>query len=159
MLAAATIPYDSEEQDFTLQDLLEHLSANLSVECTMTEWKGFFETTPQVRVATSIPLTIQIENDPNYMLSDIAELVDRAEGVLTEEWMDVLRECTAKLEVMDADALPGPDEIVIFELDLATANRLDPSQPDIEAVIIEIARFANSLAYDNVNDEWLVPEG
>jgi hypothetical protein len=158
MFAAATIPYDPEEQDFTLQDLLEHLSANLSVECALTEWKGFDETIQQVRVATSIPLTIQIEDDPEYVPDDLAELVDLAEGVLSEEWMDALRRCAAKLEVMEADLpMPEPDENGVIEL--AATTRLDPSLPDVEAVIIELARFVDSLAYDNVNDEWLVPEG
>jgi hypothetical protein len=158
MFAAATIPYDPEEQELTLEDLREHLSATLSVECTLTQWQGFDETVPQVRVATSIPLTIQIEDDPEYVPDDLAELVDRAEGVLTEEWMDALRRCAAKLEVIEADIpMLGFDEDSAAEL--AATPQLDPSLPDVEAVIIEIARFVDSLAYDNVNDEWLVPEG
>jgi hypothetical protein len=158
MFAAATIPYDPEEQDLTLEDLREHLSATLSVECTLTEWKGFDETVPQLRVATGVPLTIQIEDDPEYVPDDLAELVDLAEGVLTKEWMEALRRCAAKLEVMEADIpMPEPDENGVIEL--AATTRLDPSLPDVEAVIIEIARFVDSLAYDNVNDEWLVPEG
>jgi trans-aconitate methyltransferase len=158
MFSAATIPYDPEEQNFTLQDLLEHLSANLSVECTLTEWRGFDATVPQVRVATSIPLTIQIEDDPEYVPDDLADLVDRAEGLLPREWVDLLRACTAKLEILEADVpVPEPDEEGVVELTAET--RLDPSLPEIEAVIVEIARFMDSLAYDNVNDEWLVPEG
>jgi hypothetical protein len=148
MFSAATIPYDPEEQDFTLEELQEHLSASLSVECTLTEWQGFDIAVPQVRVATGVPLTIHIEDDPEYVPDDLAELVDRAQGLLSAEWMGALRRCAAKLDVMEADA--G------FDLDKA---RLDPSQPEIEAVVIEVARFVGSLAYDNVNDEWLVPEG
>jgi hypothetical protein len=148
MLSAATIPYDPEERDFTLQDLQEHLSANLSVECTLTEWRGFDTVIPQVRVATGVPLTIQVEDDPEYVPEDLADLADRAEGLLSEEWVNALRRCAAKLEVMEAD-----------EDDLLGSPRLDPSQPDVEAVVIEVARFVGSLAYDGVNDEWLVPEG
>ena len=37
--------------------------------------------------------------------------------------------------------------------------QLDPTQPDVEAVLIEIARFVDGLVHDNVNGEWLVPEG
>ncbi len=158
MFAAATIPYDPEEQELTLEDLREHLSATLSVECTLIQWQGFDETVPQLRVATSTPLTIQIEDDPEYVPDDLAELVDLAEGVLTKEWMEALRRCAAKLEVIEADLpMPEPDENGVIEL--AATTRLDPSLPDVEAVIIEIARFVDSLAYDNVNDEWLVPEG
>jgi hypothetical protein len=158
MFSAATIPYDPEEQDFTLEELQEHLSASLSVECTLTEWQGFATTIPQVRVATGVPLTIQIEDDPDYVPDDIADLVDRAQGLLSPEWMGVLRRCAAKLEVMEADA-PGP-ELTDDGLAVLTAEtRLDPSLPEIEAVVIEVARFVGSLAYDNVNDEWLVPEG
>jgi hypothetical protein len=150
MLAAATIPYDPEEQDFTLQELQEHLAANLSIECSLTEWQGFDAAIPQVRVATAVPLTIQIEDDPDYVLDDIADLVDRAEGLLSAEWVNALRQCAAKLEVMEADD---------SEAEGAAEARLDPSQPDVEAVVIEIARFVGGLAYDSVNDEWLVPEG
>jgi hypothetical protein len=146
MFSAATIPFDPEEQDFTIQDLLEHLAAHLTVECKRVEWEGFSGTVPQVRVATAVPLTIQIEDDPAYVPDDLADLADRAEGLLSADWVAALRRCSAKLEVTAADE------------DLA-ATPLDPSQPDVEAVLIEVARFAGSLAYDNVNDEWLVPEG
>jgi hypothetical protein len=144
MFAAAVIPYDPDDHVFTLEDLQEHLAANLAFECTLTEWKGFDGTVPQVRVATGVPLTIQIEDDPDYVPDDLADLADRAEGVLSEDWVEVIRQCTARLDVQEAeDAAP----------------RLDPGEPDVEAVLIEIARFVDSLAYDNVNDEWLVPEG
>jgi hypothetical protein len=146
MFSAATIPFDPEEQDFTIQDLLEHLAAHLAVECERVEWEGFSGTVPQVRVATTVPLTIQIEDDPAYVPDDLADLADRAEGLLSAEWVAALRRCSAKLEVTAADEDPA-------------APPLDPSHPDVEAVLIEVARFAGSLAYDNVNDEWLVPEG
>jgi hypothetical protein len=158
MFSAATIPYDPEAQQLTLEDLRDHLAATLDVECTLTEWQGFDVTIPQVRVATEVPLTIQIEDDPDYVPDDLADLVDRAEGFLPEEWVEVLRRCGAKLDVMEADVpLPEPDDEGTVEL--AATTRLDPGQPDVEAVLIEIARFVDSLAYDNVNDEWLVPEG
>ena len=144
MFAAAVIPYDPDDHVFTLEDLQEHLAANLAVDCTLTEWKGFDGTVPQVRVATAVPLTLQIEDDPDYVPDDLADLADRAEGVLSEDWVEVIRQCTARIDVQEAeDAAP----------------RLDPGEPDVEAVLIEIARFVDSLAYDNVNDEWLVPEG
>lgn len=143
MLATATIPYDPEEQDFTLEDLREHLAANLPFECTLTRWQGFSETIPQVRVATAIPLIIQIEDDPDYVPEELAGLADEAEGVLSEDWIQTLRRCTARLDVMEAHE----------------ETQLDPTQPDVEAVLIEIARFVDGLVHDNVNGEWLVPEG
>ncbi|HEY0553042.1 MAG TPA: hypothetical protein VGG20_02185 [Thermoanaerobaculia bacterium] len=160
MLSAATIPYDPEEQDFTLQDLREHLAAHLAVECTLVEWRGFSLTVPQVRVATAVPLTIQIEDDPDYVPAELADLADRAVGLLSPEWVAALRRCAAKLEVMEADlADPEPDEEGTLHLvALIAESRLDPGHPDVEAVLVEIARFVGSLAYDNVNDEWLVPE-
>ena len=158
MFSAATIPFDPEAQELTLEDLRDHLAATLDIECTLTEWQGFDLTIPQVRVATGVPLTIQIEDDPDYVPDDLADLVDRAEGFLSEEWVEALRRCGAKLDVMEADVpMPEPDDEGTIEL--AATTRLDPSQPDVEAVLIEIARFVDSLAYDNVNDEWLVPEG
>lgn len=143
MLAAATIPYDPEELDFTLQELREHLAANLPYECTLTEWEGFSETVLQVRVATAVPLTIQIEDDPGYVPDEMAGLAEEAKGVLAEDWVELLRRCTSRLDVMEAEE----------------ETRLDPTQPDVEAVLIEIARFVDGLVHDNVNGEWLVPEG
>lgn len=143
MLAAATIPYDPEEQDFTLEDLRDHLAANLPYECTLTEWEGFSETVPQVRVATAVPLTIQIEDDPEFVPDELAGLAEEGEGVLSEDWLQLLRRCTARLDVTEADE----------------ETRLDPTQPDVEAVLIEIARFVDGLVHDDVNGEWLVPEG
>jgi hypothetical protein len=142
MFAAATIPYDPEEQDFTLEDLREHLAANLPYECTLTRWEGFSETVPQIRVATEIPLTIQIEDDPDYVPDELAGLAEEGEGVLSEDWLQLLRRCAARLDVMEADE----------------ETRLDPTQPEVEAVLIEIARFVDGLVHDNVNGEWLVPE-
>jgi hypothetical protein len=162
MFSAATIPYDPETQELTLEDLRDHLAATLDVECTLTEWQGFDVTIPQVRVATGVPLTIQIEDDPDYVPDDLADLVDRAEGFLSEEWVEALRRCGAKLDVMEADLeadMPFAEPDDEGTIELAATTRLDPSQPDVEAVLIEIARFVDSLAYDNVNDEWLVPEG
>jgi hypothetical protein len=143
MLAAACIPYDSDEQDFTLADLREHLAANLPYECALTEWEGFSGTVPQVRVATEIPLTIQIEDDPEFVPEEMAGLAEEAEGVLSEDWVELLRRCTARLDVTEAE-----EDV-----------QLDPTQPDVEAVLIEIARFVDGLVHDNVNGEWLVPEG
>jgi hypothetical protein len=143
MLAAATIPYDPEELDFTLQELREHLAANLPYECTLTEWEGFSETVPQVWVATAVPLIIQIEDDPEYVPDELAGLAEEAEGVLSEDWLQLLRRCTSRLDVTEAEE----------------ETQLDPTQPDVEAVLIEIARFVDGLVHDNVNGEWLVPEG
>lgn len=142
MLAAATIPYDPEEQDFTLEDLRDHLAANLPYECSLTEWQGFSETIPQMRVATAVPLIVQIEDDPEYVPEELAGLADEAEGLLSEDWIELLRRCTARLDVTEADE----------------ETRLDPTQPDVEAVLIEIARFVDGIVHDNVNGEWLVPE-
>jgi hypothetical protein len=170
MFSAATIPYDPETQELTLEDLRDHLAATLDLECTLTEWQGFDLTIQQVRVATEVPLTIQIEDDPDYVPDDLADLVDRAEGFLSEEWVEALRRCGAKLDIMEADLeadleadteadVPSPEPDDEGTIELAATTRLDPSMPDVEAVLIEIARFVDSLAYDNVNDEWLVPEG
>ena len=158
MFAAALIPYKPEEQDFTLEDLRDHLAASLDVECVLTEWQGFDGAIPQVRVATGVPLTIQIENDPDFIPADIAALVEDAESALPQAWRESLAGCSARLEILEAE-IPFPVEDENGIVPLAAAARLDPTMPDVEAVIVEIARFLDSVAYDNVNDEWLVPEG
>ncbi len=157
MFAAATIPYDPEERDFTLEDLREHLAAHLPYECALTEWQGFDARIPQVRVATAVPLTIQIDDDPEYVPEDLSTLADEAAGVLSNEWVDLLRRCTARLDVMEAD-VPAPEADENGVVQLYAQTRLDPTQPDVEAVLVEIARFVDSLVHDDVNGEWLVPE-
>jgi hypothetical protein len=158
MLAAATIPFDPEEQSFTLEELREHLAANLPYECTLTEWQGFDAQIPQVRVATAVPLTVQIDDDPGYVPEELSILADEAAGVLADEWVELLRRCTARLDVMEADVpLPEPGEDGAIHLHAQT--RLDPAEPGVEAVLIEVARFVDSLVHDDVNGEWLVPEG
>jgi hypothetical protein len=109
----------------------------------MTAWEGFAGAIPQVRVATAVPLTIQIEDDPEYVPEEMAGLAEEAEGVLSGDWIELLRRCTARLDVTEAE-----EDV-----------QLDPTQPDVEAVLIEIARFVDGLVHDNVNGEWLVPEG
>src|ERR1700704_2396110 len=143
MFVAAVIPYDPEEHVFTLEDLLDHLSANLSFQCSMTEWRGFSDAIPQLRVETAVPLTIQIEDDPDIVPDEIEDLADRAAGALPPDGVEAVRQCTARLDVQEAD----------------TGPTLDPSHPDVESVVIEIARFVDSVVYDNVNDEWLGPGG
>jgi hypothetical protein len=143
MLAAACIPYDPEEQVFGLEDLRDHLAASLPYECALTEWEGFSGPVPQVRVATAVPLIVQIEDDPEFVPAEMAGLAEEAEGVLAGDWVQLLRRCTARLDVTEADE----------------ETQLDPTQPDVEAVLVEIARFVDGLVHDNVNGEWLVPEG
>jgi hypothetical protein len=132
MLAAALIPYAPEERNFTLQDLLEHLTAKLGLECTLTEAEEYDEPVLEIRVATSTPLSIRIQDD--------AELVQR---------------CTARLEVGESeDEWVEPDENGVMELD--SDSNLDLTLSDVRAVVLELARFVDGFAYDNVNNEWLM---
>src|SRR3954452_17512391 len=101
MLAAACIPYDPEEQVFGLEDLRDHLAASLPYECALTEWEGFSGPVPQVRVATAVPLIVQIEDDPEFVPEEMAGLANEAEGVLAGDWVQLLRRCTARLDVTE----------------------------------------------------------
>jgi hypothetical protein len=50
-----------------------------------------------------------------------------------------------------------PDENGAMELD--SDSNLDLTLSDVRAVVLEIARFVDGFAYDNVNNEWLVEAG
>jgi hypothetical protein len=157
MYAAAMIPYVAEEHDFSLQDLVDHLSANLTTRCAVTEVEEYGESIQEIRVETSTPLSIRIEDNAELVYEDLGDLAERAEGALPPEWIAVLLRCTARLEIQEADVeWVEPDENGAVEVDLY--SDLDLTLPDVEAVIVEVARFMDSFAYDNVNDEWLVSE-
>jgi len=152
MIPGALVPYVLEEHDFTLQDLLEHLASKISFACTLTE-----SDLPEVRVETSMPLAIRIEKDPALVYDDLGYLAEDGEEVLPDEWIDgVLLRCTARLEVGEAGwRAPKPDKKGVLHID--NDSRLDVRRPDIRAVLLEIARFVNGYAYDNVNMKWIVP--
>jgi hypothetical protein len=154
MIPGAVVPYVLEEHDFTLQDLLEHLASKTRFACTLTEsesWKG---PVPVVRVETRMPLAIRIEDNPEA--DELGYLAEDGEGILPDEWIDVLLRCTAQLEVVEADFVqPEPNEAGVMEMD--NYSNLDPTRPDIRAVLLEIGRFMNGYAYDSVNMRWIVP--
>jgi hypothetical protein len=157
MIPAAYIPYVAAEHDFTLQDLLEHLTAKLGLECTLVGVEESAEAVPEIRVSTSMPLCIRIEDNAELVYDELGYLADDAEGVLPAEWIDVLLRCTARFEVQESEIeWVEPDEKGIAELDLE--SELDLTLPDVLAVVLEIARFVEGYAYDVVNMEWLVDE-
>ncbi|MFY9824210.1 MAG: hypothetical protein WAM82_22740 [Thermoanaerobaculia bacterium] len=158
MLAAALIPYAPEERNFTLQALLEHLTAKLGLACTLTEAEEYDERVLEIRVATSTPLAIRINDDAELVQDELGYLAEDGEGVLPPAWLDVLLRCTARLEVGESeDEWVEPDENGVMELD--SYSNLDLTLPDVRAVVLEIARFVDGFAYDNVNNEWLVEAG
>ncbi|HEX3552977.1 MAG TPA: hypothetical protein VIA62_07080 [Thermoanaerobaculia bacterium] len=158
MLAAAVIPYVPEEHDFSLQDLLKHLTSKLSVECELIEVEEYGEPIPEIQVKTSTPLSIRIEDDAELVDDDLGYLAENGEGVLPIDWFDVLLRCTARLEVGESEEeWVEPDENGIMELDVY--SNLDLTLPDVRAVVRELARFVDGFAYDYVNDEWLVERG
>jgi hypothetical protein len=158
MLPAALIPYVSEERNFTLQDLLEHLTTKLGLECKLTEVEEYGEPVPELQVATSTPLSIRIEDDVETVYDDLGYLAQNGEGILPLDWFDVLHRCTARLEVAESeDEWVEPDENGVMELDLYSS--LDLTLPDVRAVVFALARFVDGYAYDSVNNEWMVEEG
>ena len=155
MIPAAYIPYVAAEHDFTLQGLSQHLTAKLGLECTLAEAEEFDEPFPEIRVATSMPLCIRIEDDAEVVYDELGYLADDAEEVLPAEWLDVLLRCTARFEVQESEIeWVEPDENGMVELDLE--SNLDLTLPDVRAVVLEVARFVDGYAYDAVNMEWLV---
>jgi len=154
MLAAALIPYAPEERNFTLQDLLAHLTAKLGFECTLTEAEEYGEPVLEIRVATSTPLSIRIQDNAELVHDDLGDLAEDGEGVLPLPWFDVLLRCTARLEIGESeDEWAEPDENGVMELD--SESNLDLTLPDVRAVVLEVARFVDGFAYDNVNNQWL----
>jgi glycine cleavage system regulatory protein len=88
MLAAALIPYAPGERNFTLQDLLAHLTTKLGLECTLTEAEEYDEPLLEIRVATRTPLSIRIQDDAELVHDDLGDLAEDGEGVLPIAWFD-----------------------------------------------------------------------
>ncbi|MEA2600767.1 MAG: hypothetical protein QOF89_1759 [Acidobacteriota bacterium] len=157
MTPAAYVPYVAAEHDFTLQDLLEHLTARLGLECTLAQAEESAKPLPEIRVATSTPICIRIEANAERVYDDLGDLAEDAEGLLPAEWIDVLLRCTAWFDVQESEIeWVEPDENGVVELDFE--SELDLTLPDVRAVVLEIARFVDGYAYAVVNMEWLVTE-
>ena len=71
MIAAAHVIFDGSNDTRDLAEILSHLQNKIPFPCSLTEWQGYSMVIPQIRVETHVPLTIQIDDDPEYVPEEI----------------------------------------------------------------------------------------
>jgi hypothetical protein len=157
MINAALVPFDSRATPMTLDMIEAHLGKTIPYRCTRTEWVGYSLTIPQLRVETPVPLTIQIEDDPEYVPEELAEMADEAEGeaILAAEQIVFLRRATGRLGVQSADYEGNSEVDSSGNIIVHARTDLDPSFPEIQEVLHALSALSRGPVLDCVNDRWL----
>jgi hypothetical protein len=66
-MPTALVVMDESAGALDLEDILLAVRACTPFSCSYTEWQRFGVSIPQIKVETSVPLTIQIDGDPSYV--------------------------------------------------------------------------------------------
>lgn len=150
MSSSAHICYDSRLHPVTLQDISEVILAETRWRVTNTEWREFGEVIPQLLVLTPVPFIIQIENDPEWVPQENFEFGEWA-GISKESAIfSQLKKCDARLAIQSTESdqlISGEDALFA----LALGEAVDPSVPEIAAVLSVVGREINGLLNDCVN--------
>ena len=155
MISAALVPLRAP---LTLDDIEEQLRQTLPYDCHRVEWVGYSITIPQIRVETPVPLTIQVDSG-DYVQEECAEMADDAadEGALSDEHLDLLRDCTARLDIQSADYDGNRQEAADGSIVIFARTDLDPATPEVRQVLLSLASLSRGPVLDCVNGEWLLP--
>jgi len=154
MIAAAHVIFDGSTDTTDLAEILSHLQKQLPFSCRMTEWQGYTMVIPQIRVETHVPLTIQIDDDPEYVPEEIQELAAAAVGILSIEDVEKLRRCRVRLDIMSAS--PARIEETDESISLYAETDLDPADDDVHSVLFALSNFLRGYVFDCVNGKWLL---
>jgi hypothetical protein len=159
MIASALIAFDPTEHPVTLASIEAHLRQSLPFVCRPTQWVGHTVTIPQVRVETPVPLTIQIDANPEYVPEELNEWADEAEesGVLPVALIALLRRATARLDIQSAEHAGERHVASDHHVVLVARTDLDPQIPEVRQVLQCLAYLVQGPVLDCVNDEWLLP--
>jgi len=157
MFASSQIIFiNSRSEAECLDWLLAELPQRVPFDCLRTEWRGFTTTVPQVLVQTSpVALTIQLEDDPEYVPDEIAELADEIKAKLPAEAHALLSNCNARLDIMTATPVePGTTDDAIK---ISAQTDLDPQSDEADLVVRALASLCNGIVSDCVNGGVLCP--
>ena len=154
MIAAAHVIFDGSNDTRDLAEILSHLQNKIPFPCSLTEWQGYSMVIPQIRVETHVPLTIQIDDDPEYVPEEIQELAAEAVGILSIEDVEKLRRCRVRLDIMSAN--PPRIEETDESISLYAETDLDPADDDVQRVLSALANFMRGYVFDCVNGKWLL---
>lgn len=157
MIAAAQVIFKNDKGDACLEWLLEQLP-KVGVSCTRTEWRGYTMVVPQLLIAARpIAFTIQVDEDPGYVPGEIRELAEQARPQLGPDVHDGLLQCDTRLDVMSSSSAnpqaTGAAVVVVARTDL------DPARPEVEHVLLVLAKLTSGFVLDCVNNRLKAPEG
>lgn len=158
-MSAAQIIYEDTERKVTLDYLMRTLEACLPYKASLTEWRGFGAVIPQVKIETDPPFAIQIADNPEYVPEEIQEYADTAdeEKTLPPESVTALRRCRSRLEIVTCRPTSivqgGAGGILTWQ-----PTDVDPSIPEVRAIILFLANLLGGFAHDDLNAGWILPD-
>lgn len=155
VIAAAQVVFSNEHGDGCLGWLAAELH-KAGVSCSPTEWRGYGAVIPQLLVPTApVALTIQVDDDPAYVLDEIVELAEDAKHVLSAQLHGRLAQCDARLDIMSATpakTIETDSAITVF-----AQTDLDPERPEVEHVLLTLSTITAGFIVDCVNGRLRVP--
>jgi hypothetical protein len=160
MISAALVPFDARSNPLTLDRIEEHLRESVPFPCVPTEWVGYGATIPQLRVETPVALTIQIDEDPDYVPEELRELADEAESEdsLPADLIEFLRSATARLDIQSADYTGNQEVAADGGFVVYARSDLDPLVPEVEDVLLALSQLSGGPVLDCLNDRWILAE-
>ena len=155
MIAAAQIIFLNRRGDACLPWLSRQLR-QMSIECTDTEWRGHSMVVPQLLVPTRpVSLTIQVDESPEYVPDELAELAEEARGLIDAAVHAKLAACNARLDIMSTT--PPRREEDDRQVTVWAQTDLDPQSPDVERVLVALSAATEGFVVDCVNGRLRPP--
>ena len=154
---SALVILNPSATSFTLDDVATHLSTQTRFKCERTTWTGLYTTIPQILVCTPVPITVQLNSDPEYVPEEIREMADCLDAHLSQESLDVFRSATARFEIQSAT----PDAIKHIEghgLFRAQATDADTRSPELRSVLESLAIMVDGWVMDSMHGFFWAPE-
>jgi len=155
MITAAHVWLRNEHGDGLLKWLGASLAA-VGISSEPTEWRGYTAVIPQLLVHTKpVVLTIQVEDDPEYVPDELQELIEEVSAMAGAEARDALASCNARLALQSTSPprrLEDERSVTVF-----AQSDLDPAFPEVDALLALLSRFTGGFTVDCVNSRFRVP--
>ena len=156
MFASSQIIFVNARGDACLEWLFAELPKHIPFRCSRTEWVGFTTTIPQILIETApVALTIQVDDDPEYVPEEIAELADEMESKLPPDVHAELKKCNARLDVMSASS--NEPEITEEAITVVAQTDLDPQSDQVDRVVRALSKLCNGFVNDCIYGGLLCP--
>jgi hypothetical protein len=149
-IAAAQVIFANEHGDALLDWLAVELPKHIPFVVSRTEWKGFTTTIRQLRIETKpVALTIQLDEDKDYVPDEIAELAEDLKSVLASQAQAKLAKARSRIDVMSATQ--NTPIISGREIVVTASTDLDPRAADVDKVLTALSELTGGFIVDLVN--------